>query len=164
VINMNRIDIIEMLNSLQMQYSITEHPPVDTIEDIDNLQLSNAEVVVKNLFLRDDKKRNFYLVVLRKDKTANIKELRRSLGTRPLSFASEDDLLSILGLTKGAVTPLGILNDNDRKVQVIIDEDILRFPIIGVHPNENTATLWLSPQDLQKLIKNHGNSMILIKI
>ena len=161
---MNRIDIIEMLNSLQMQYSITEHPPVDTIEDIDNLQLSNAEVVVKNLFLRDDKKRNFYLVVLRKDKTANIKELRRSLGTRPLSFASEDDLLSILGLTKGAVTPLGILNDNDRKVQVIIDEDILRFPIIGVHPNENTATLWLSPQDLQKLIKNHGNSMILIKI
>lgn len=161
---MNRLDIINMLNRLHMKYSITEHPPAKTIEEIDSFQLSKANAVLKNLFLRDDKKRNYYLVVIRKDKTVNLKELRCSLGSRPLSFASEDDLCSYLGLKKGSVTPLGILNDIEHKVQVIVDEDVLDFPIIGIHPNENTATLWLSPQDLQTLIKNQGNSVVFLKI
>ena len=161
---MNRLDIINLLNRLQMKYSITEHPPAETIEDIDSFQLPDADAVLKNLFLRDDKKRNYYLVVIRKDKTINLKELRCSLGSRPLGFASEDDLRSYLGLKKGSVTPLGILNDYEHNVQVILDEDVLDFPIIGIHPNENTSTLWLSPQDLQMLIKNHGNSVVLLKI
>ena len=161
---MNRLDIINTLNRLQMNYSITEHPPAETIEEIDLFQLSNANAVVKNLFLRDDKKRNYYLVVMRKDKTVKLKELCCSLGSRPLSFASEDDLAFYLGVKKGSVTPFGILNDHEHKVQVILDEDVFGFPIVGIHPNENTATLWLSPQDLQTLIKNHGNSVVFLKI
>ena len=70
---------------------------------------------MKNLFLRDDKKRHYYLVVVKKDKAVDLKGLRALLGSRPLSFASEQDLSRCLGLPKGAVTPLGILNDEYAK-------------------------------------------------
>lgn len=161
---MNRLEIIDMLNHLHMKYSVTEHPPAETIEEIDSFGLPNADAIVKNLFLRDDKKKNYYLVVIRKDKTVNLKELRYLLGSRPLSFTSEDDLYSYLGLKKGSVTPLGILNDTERKVQVVVDEDVMKFPVIGIHPNENTATLWLSPQNLQSIIEKHGNTIVLMKM
>ncbi len=161
---MNRLDIIDMLDRLHLEYSVVDHPPAETVEEIDSFRLPNAEAIVKNLFLRDDKKRNYYLLVVRKDKTVNLKELRASLGVRPLSFASEADLFLYLGLKKGAVTPLGILNDAEHKVRVLVDEDVLDFPAVGVHPNENTATVWLSPQDLLALLKNHGNSVDILRI
>ena len=148
--------IKEMLEELQIEYTVIEHPPAETIEEIDGFNLPNAERIVKNLFLRDDKKRNYYLLVVRKDKTVNLKELRTRLETRPLSFASESDLFNYLGLKKGSVTPFGILNDTECKVKVVMDKDILSYPTIGVHPNENTATLWLAPMELQRIIETMG--------
>lgn len=161
---MKHLEITEILNKLNIQYSMIEHPPAKTIEEIDNFHLPHSEMIVKNLFLRDDKKKNYYLVVIRKDKTVNLKKMRSLLGSRPLSFASENDLRIYLGLEKGAVTPLGILNDTNHKVCLVLDHDITQFPVIGVHPNKNTATLWLSPSDLQALIEKWGNHVISIKI
>ena len=86
------------------------------------------------------------------------------MNSRPLSFASEDDLAKYLGLNKGSVTPFGVLNDSTCKVTVVLDEDILSFEQIGVHPNENTATVLLKPQDLEAIIKKHGNEILHIKI
>jgi len=161
---MEQQKIIEMLNHLQMEYSIIEHPPAETIAEIESFGLPNTNSIVKNIFLRDDKKKVYYLLVVCKDKIVNLKELRCLLSSRPLSFASEDDLFHHLGLKKGSVTPLGILNDTERKVQVIVDEDVMKFTSIGIHPNENTATLWISPQNLQSIIKNHGNSVVLLRM
>jgi len=161
---MDRLELIDMLNDLQVEYTVIEHPAAYTIDEIDSFCLPNADSIVKNLFLRDDKKKSYYLLVIRKDKTINLKELRGSLGSRPLSFASEDDLFHYLHLTKGSVTPMGILNDTERKVQVFMDTDIMEFDMIGIHPNENTATLWLSPSDLQSIIEKHGNAVGFLKI
>ncbi|RST60367.1 prolyl-tRNA synthetase associated domain-containing protein [Siminovitchia terrae] len=161
---MNQVEIIDMLNKLQMKYSVVEHPPANTIDEIDSFRLPKADLIVKNLFLRDDKKKNYYLLVISKDKVINLKDLRLLLGSRPLSFASENDLFRYLGLKKGSVTPLGILNDMKRKVEVFIDEELMRFHTIGIHPNENTATLWLSPQDLQSIIEKHGNTVRFLKV
>lgn len=161
---MNKLEIIKMLNNSEIQYSIIEHPPAETIEEINCFNLPDSETIVKNLFLRDDKKKNYYLVVVCKDKTVNLKELRRLLNSRPLSFASENDLLCYLSLKKGSVTPFGILNDTDRRVCLVLDQDIMSFQMIGVHPNENTATLWLSPYDLLTLIEKHGNTVISLNI
>lgn len=141
-----------------------EHPPANTIEEIDSFHLPDANAIAKNLFLRDAKKRHYYLIVMRKDKTANLKEICLSLGSRPLSFASEEDLSNYLGLKKGAVTPLGILNDESRKVEVIFDKDLLSFRNIGIHPIENTATVWLSLTDLVGIIKMHGNTVSYLKL
>lgn len=161
---MNKTAILELLEQLNISYEIVEHPAAYTIEDMDSYEMPNAYQIAKNLFVRDDKKRSYYLLTIQKDKTVNLKELRSLLNSRPLSFASEEDLSSYLGLQKGAVSPLGILNDNDRKVEVIIDEDLLPLNNIGIHPNENTATIWISIDNLLRLIQRHGNTIRMSKI
>ena len=105
-----------------------------------------------------DKKRNYYLITVRGDKRVDLKEFRYKYGTRVLSFASENDLMQVLGLIPGAVTPLGLLNDAECKVQLYLDEAFFAAPgLIGVHPNDNTATVWLRADDLAALIQEHGN-------
>lgn len=152
-------EVYEKLKELGVSFSVTEHKPVYTIEEMNELGMEKTENVIKNLFLRDDKKRNYYLVLLQKDKSISLKQLREMLGARPLSFASEEDLYLHLGLKKGSVTPMGILNDKEGMVKVIIDSEILSFDVIGVHPNENTATIWIQPKDLEKMLKDNGNEI-----
>jgi len=94
----------------------------------------------------------------------NLKEIRKELNSRPLTFASEKDLEKYMGLSKGSVTPFGVLNDTDCRVELVFDKNILLYERIGVHPNDNTATVWISPKDLEFLIKNHGNSITYLGI
>ena len=161
---MNKTDIMKMLDECNISYEMIDHPAAYTIEDMDGFELPNAHQVAKNLFVRDDKKRSYYLLTISKDKTVNLKQLRELLLSRPLSFASEEDLSKYLGLQKGAVSPLGILNDTELKVEVIIDEDLLQQGNIGIHPNENTATIWMPLENLFSIISNHGNAVRVLKI
>lgn len=155
--------IIDLLDHLHIEHVVVEHPPAFTVADLDSYNLPNPDVLVKNLFLRD-KKKNYYLVVVSKHKTVNLKELSASIGSKPLSFASEDRLFEYLGLTKGSVTPFGALNDTECKVQIIFDEDVLSHPTVGIHPNINTASLWLSTQDLLKLLEDYGHTVLACKL
>ncbi len=138
---MGKQEVVALLNERGVAFDMVEHEAVYTMEGMDELQLPFAQEVVKNLFLRDDKKRNYYLVVMPEDKPANIKELRATLEARPLRFASEEDLAKYLGVIAGAVTPFGALNDPEGIVQVVFDEDLRSHSGLGVHPNDNTATL-----------------------
>lgn len=87
----------------------------------------------------------------------NLKDLREKIGSSRLSFASEERLLKHLGLTKGSVTPLGVINELDTQVEVYFDEDLMSEEIIGVHPNENDATVWLSFKSIKQVIESMGN-------
>lgn len=162
--NNSRSIVFDALISLHISYDVIEHPAVFTIEEMDKLDIDNKNEVVKNLFVRDDKKKRYFLIVLQKNKRVDLKEIRKELSSRPLSFASEEDLDKYMKLNKGSVTPFGILNDKDRNVEVVLDKDILLFERIGVHPNDNTATVWIHPQDLEFIIKNHGNDIFYISI
>ena len=159
-----RQEVFEALADMHIAYEVIEHPAVYTIDEMDQLTISHKESIVKNLFVRDDKKRNYFLIVLQKDKHVDLKRIKAELNCRPLGFASEDDLAKYLGLNKGAVTPFGVLNDSICKVTVVFDQDILSFEQIGVHPNENTATVLLKPHDLEAIIEKHGNEILHIKI
>ncbi len=161
---MDRTEILQYLKEGGIDYELIEHPPAFTIDDLDSFALPHGECVMKNLFLRDDKKREYYLVVTRKNRVSDLKTLRKTIGSRPLSFASEDDLHRFMGLTKGAVTPFGILNDEENRVHVIIDADIMGFPVIGVHPNENTSTVMIAPSDLKRIVENHGNDVMVVEM
>ena len=136
-----------------------EHKAVYTIEEMEELGLEKMEETEKNLFLRDQKGKCHFLVVIRADKQVNLKELGEKLGGVRLSFASEERLEKYLGLKKGAVTPLGILNDTACAVKVFLDRDFLEKEEIGVHPNDNTASVYLKTADLMQMIKEHGNSL-----
>ena len=162
--NSVRQKVFEALADMHIAYEVIEHSAVYTIDEMDQLTISHKESIVKNLFVRDDKKRQYFLIVLQKDKHVDLKRIKAELNSRPLSFASEDDLAKYLGLNKGAVTPFGVLNDSICKVTVVLDEDILSFEQIGVHPNENTATVLLKPHDLEAIIEKHGNEILHIKI
>ena len=94
-----------------------------------------------------------------------MKAFRRNNGTRPLSFASEEDLKNVLGVVPGAVTPFGILNDEGRKVRFFLDRDFLDPPaIVGIHPNDNTASVFLAFSDLVQIIEEHGNSVTFLSL
>lgn len=145
--------VFTLLDEMHISFHVVHHPAVFTIQEMENLQVEHMDKVVKNLFIRDDKKRKYYLLVMQKDKSANLKELRYLIESRPLSFASEDDLSKYLGLSKGEVTPFGVLNDEDNIVTVIIDKDLTNYDFIGIHPNDNTATVFISVDDLVKILK-----------
>ena len=155
---MTRHELIELLDDKGISYEITEHVPVYTIEEMLKCNLPYPEIIAKNLFIRDDKKRNYYLITVQEGRKINLKEFQEQFDTRKLSFASENDLMSIMQLIKGAVTPFGLLNDEGRKVQFYIGKEFVDGKI-GIHPLENTGTLWIYTSNLIELIKEHGNQI-----
>lgn len=157
--------VYRLLTERGIWHEITEHPAVYNMEEMAAVDLPYPEADGKNLFVRDDKKRQYYLLTLRGDKRVDLKAFRQANGTRPLSFASAEDLQAKLGLLPGAVTPLGALNDREGQVEVFLDQDFLAPPgLIGVHPNDNTATLWLRTEDLIALLRDHGTVVHVVSL
>ena len=162
---MNKQEVYDYLKEKNIWHEITEHRAVYNMDELSQVDIPYPEANGKNLFLRDDKKRNYYIITVKGDKRVDLKEFRKKNNTRPLSFASEDDLMSIMNLIPGSVTPLGLLNNKETKVKVFIDEDFVKSPgLIGIHPNDNTATVWLKTEDLIDIIKEHGNQVNLVQI
>ncbi len=153
-------DIYDILDSENISYEVILHEAIYTIDN--NADFKNKEKCVKNLFLRDDKKRNYYLLVVEPTKSVNLKELQVLIHSRRLSFANENDLYDYLGLIKGSVTPLGILNNVDKNIELIFDTDI--NGIVGVHPLVNDASVFLEVEDLKSLIRKYDYKIKEIKI
>ena len=157
--------VYQLLTERGIWHEITEHSAVYNMEEMAAVDLPYPEADGKNLFVRDDKKRQYYLITVRGDKRVDLKAFRQANGTRPLSFASAEDLQAKLGLLPGAVTPLGALNDREGQVEVFLDQDFLAPPgLIGVHPNDNTATLWLRTEDLIALLRDHGTVVHVVSL
>lgn len=162
---MNKEEILNILKEKNIWFELEDHEAVFNMEDLNNLNLKYKDRDAKNIFLRDDKKQNYYLITVKGDKRVDLKQFRKDFNTRNLSFASSEDLMRILNLVPGSVSPLGMLNDNELKVTLYLDEFFLsNNGIIGVHPNENTATIWLKVTDLVNLIKQHGNQIFLVSL
>ena len=158
-IGLDKKAIYELLDSLGIKYECTEHKAVYNMEEAAQIALPHPEAEAKNLFVRDDKKKNYYLITVKGDKRVDLKKFRNENDTRPLSFASCAELESILKLSPGSVTPFGALNDEEKRVKVFIDEDLIVSDLAGVHPNDNTATVWIKTSDLIRIIKQHGNEV-----
>lgn len=162
---MDKQAIYNFLKHQGVWHEITEHQAVFNMDELSAVQLPYPEADAKNLFVRDDKKNNYYLITVKGAKRVNLKDFRRQNGTRNLSFASAADLMSILNLAAGSVSPLGLLNDKDLKVAFYLDEEFLAGQgLIGVHPNDNTATVWLKTKDLIRVIQEHGNQVYFAKL
>ena len=163
---MGKEEIYKLLEEKGIWHEIEEHGAVWTMEDLAKLDLKYPEYDAKNVFVRDDKKQGFYLITVKDDKRVDLKKFKEDYNTRRLSFVSDNDLLEILNLTPGSVTPLGLLNDKECKVTFCLDKDFVESDkkIIGVHPNDNTATVWLKVDDLLDIIKEHGNEVIYVNV
>ena len=155
-------ELYAYLDGMGISYEVEEHAPVFTIDEMWELGIKGS--VCKNLFLRDAKGRQHFLVVLPGDRQADLGALAAALGSSKLSFASEERLMKHLGLTKGSVTPLAVIQDPDHTVQVLLDESLTGMDRLGVHPLVNTATLWISGADLLRFVRSCGNPVKIVSI
>ena len=94
----------------------------------------------------------------------DIKEVRSQIGSSRLSFASDERLAKYLKVESGSVSPFGILNDKNREVEVIFEKDLIGKDCLGFHPNLNTATVWLSFEDIKRVIEKHGNRILYVQL
>ena len=150
-------DIYKVLNNLAIEYRRYEHPAVFTVEAAEEHYAKMLGAHTKNLFLRNKKGNRHYLVAIESSKNIDLKQLREFLNESNLSFASAERLQKYLGLTPGSVSILGLMNDENKEVQVVIDTDLLKEEIINCHPNINTATLGIRTKDIEKFLKFTGH-------
>ncbi|MGN1317867.1 MAG: prolyl-tRNA synthetase associated domain-containing protein [Lachnospirales bacterium] len=151
--------VYDKLNELDINYEVEEHEAAFTVDDIDRLGLFQKGIGCKNLFLRDASGKRHFLLVAPDHAEVDLKSVRSQLGCSRLSFGSAERLDKCLKLTQGSVSPFGVINDKDCKVELIFDRSLIGKNSLGFHPNLNTATVWLKFDDLLKFINDNGNTI-----
>lgn len=150
--------VYDYLDQLGITYRVHEHPPLMTVDDENQSLRQLRGLHCKNLFVHNRNKSAYFLVSVAADKQVDLQALRRLLDVSKLMFASSEDLHTLLGLTPGSVTPFGLLNDTERRVTPIIDEDFFSAEFVNFHPNINTATVELTPADFEKFLNATGHA------
>ncbi|MEE3334203.1 MAG: prolyl-tRNA synthetase associated domain-containing protein [Ruminococcus sp.] len=161
------IRVYEFLDNLGVEFDRTDHPdePATTMEACEKIDAVLNVRICKNLFLCNRQKTNFYLLIMPGDKPFKTKELSKQMGISRLSFADESFMKEYLDLLPGSVSVLGLMNDKDKKVQLVIDEDVLREEYFGCHPCVNTSSLRFSTQALtDKVIPALGAKPVIVSL
>ena len=138
----------DLLDRLQISYWQVDHAPAETMEDCVAIDQALGATMCKNLFLCNRQKTDFYLLMMPGDKPFRTKELSAQLDTARLSFASAEHMVQYLDIYPGAVSVLGLANDKEGMVQLLIDEDLLGSEYVGVHPCVNTSSLCIRTEDI----------------
>lgn len=149
--------VLAALSALGIKYERYDHPAAATVAEAEAHWAGIDAVHCKNLFLRNQKGDRHYLVVLVHSKRADLRAVASQIGDGKLSFASPERMLTHLGLTPGSVSPFGLLNDPEHRVQLFLDQDLRRAERISFHPNDNTATLVLAYSDFERFLAHVGH-------
>jgi Ala-tRNA(Pro) deacylase len=150
-------ELFQALDRLGIAHPTVTHPPLFTVEQSQGLRGKIAGAHTKNLFLKD-KKDALYLVTAEEDALIELKSLHRRLGaTGRFSFGSAELMLATLGVTPGAVTPFGAINDTAHRVTVVLDTALMTHAIVNAHPLVNTMTTSLARDDLVKFLESTGH-------
>ena len=156
-------DLFAMFDRLGIEYSTVEHPPFFTVEEGRPWHDKIPGLHGKNLFIKD-RKGGIWLVVMPADKRADLGRLEKVLGAPRFSFARSDVLQDVLALTPGSVTPFGLINDTQRRVTVILDEEMLDSEWVNFHPLHNAASTTLRSSDLLRFIRTLGYEPIVVHL
>lgn len=143
------IRVYDFLDKLGLEYWQTDHDrAANTMEDCLEIDAVLEATVCKNLFLCNRQKTNFYLLMMPGDKPFKTKELSHQIGSARLSFAPEEKMEEYLDIHPGAVSVMGLMNDHENHVRLLVDEDVLKGEFLGCHPCVNTASLKLYTKDV----------------
>ena len=148
--------LLTLLDKLQIAYVVHRHPSLRTVEDSKAYRGNMPGLHIKNLFLRDRKKRNFLLVV-EEDRQIDMKSINQKIGCERLSFGSAERLFEVLGVRPGAVSPLTLINDPDQKVHLALDIALRTNEMIYAHPLVNDMTLGIQGSHLQQFFAYTGH-------
>lgn len=142
------VAVYDFLDTLGIEYEILCHEAAFTMEECAEVERTLGAPICKNLFLCNRQQTQFYLLMLPGDKVFKTKFLSAQLGCARLSFAGEEHMIELLHIHPGAVSPMGLMNDTEKQVLLVIDKDLLDSEYFGCHPCVNTATLKLRIKDL----------------
>lgn len=150
------------LDALGLAHRTVEHPPLHTVEQSRDLRGDLPGGHIKNLFLRD-KKRRMWLVTVLEDRAMDLKALRHRIGAQgTLSFGNAELLLAHLGVLPGAVTPFAVINDRAGGVAMVLDRALLDFDPVNAHPLRNDRTTAIAPQDLIRFLEAEDHAPLLL--
>ena len=142
------IRVYDLLDSLSIEYDRTDHEAAGTMEDCLEVDKILGVIICKNLFLCNRQKTKFYLLMMPGDKPFKTKDVSSQIGSARLSFAGEEEMLAYLDITPGAVSIMGLMNDKDNHVQLLIDKPVMESDLLGCHPCVNTASLRMKTKDV----------------
>lgn len=143
------IKVYDLLDSLNIKYQRVDHQPAMTMEDCIAIdEVLTPAIICKNLFLCNTQKTKFYLLMIQENKKFKTKEISHQINSSRLSFAPSEYMEKYLDLTPGSVSIMGLMNDKDHHVQLLVDEDVLNAEYFGCHPCINTSSLKLKVQDV----------------
>lgn len=155
-------DLLDMLN---IEYERADHEKAETMEACVEIDKALGTEMCKNLFLCNRQKTQFYLLLMPADKPFKTKELSAQLGCARLSFADAEDMQKYLGITPGSVSVMGLMNDKENNVQLLVDREIAENEYLGCHPCVNTSSLKIKTKDVfEKFLKNVRHDYITVDL
>lgn len=165
----NRLDkeirVYDLLDSLGIEYVRTDHAPADTMEACNEIDKILDILICKNLFLCNRQKTAFYLLMMPGDKVFKTKELSSQINSARLSFASPEDMEKYLDIQPGSVSIMGLMNDTENNVRLLVDEDVLKGEYVGCHPCINTSSIKLKTKDVfETFIKAVHHDMTVVHL
>ena len=159
------VRVYDFLDSLGIEYIRTDHEPAQTMEDCNRIDKVLDVLICKNLFLCNRQKTVFYLLLMPGDKPFKTKELSSQINSARLSFATEDKMLEFLDIEPGSVSVMGLMNDKENNVNLLVDEDVLKGEFIGCHPCVNTSSIKLKTTDVfDKFLKSVNHDYTTVKL
>ncbi|WP_163270769.1 prolyl-tRNA synthetase associated domain-containing protein [Chelativorans alearense] len=157
-------ELMDYLAGLGIVVTTHRHPPLFTVEESQDLRGEISGGHTKNLLLKDKKDR-YFLVTVEEDARVDLKTIHHAIGASGrVSFGKPDRLMALLGVTPGAVTVFGVVNDSERKVTVVLDEALLEHEIINAHPLHNEATISIRRADLMRFLETTGHRPLVLKV
>lgn len=157
--------VYEFLDNLNVEYMRVDHPKADTMELCADIDTVLGASICKNLFLCNRQQTDFYLLMLPSDKPFKTKDLSAQIESSRLSFASAEFMEKYLDITPGSVSVMGLINDSENKVTLLVDEDLLKEDYFGCHPCINTSSLRIETLDLRdKIIPALKNCVKWVKL
>lgn len=155
----------DLLDKLNISYQRIDHEAAETMEICAEIDKVLEATICKNLFLCNRQKTNFYLLMMPGDKTFKTKELSKQIGSARLSFASPEDMERYLDITPGSVSIMGLMNDTENVVQLLVDEDVLKGEYVGCHPCINTSSIRIKTEDLfGRVLEAMHHTMRVVKL
>jgi Ala-tRNA(Pro) deacylase len=155
--------LFERLNSLRIMTKTKDHAPVYTVEEARALRGDIPGGHCKNLFLKDDKG-NIWMIVCLEEAQIDLKSAPAKIGSRRLSFGKAELLMEVLGVEPGSVTPFGLINDTEQRVNVVLEAAMMAHDLLNFHPLQNTATTTISPADLVTFIRSCGHEPRIVAV
>lgn len=159
------VRVYDLFDKLGIEYKRADHPAAETMEACLEIEKVLGVEICKNLFLRNRQKTEFYLLMMPGSKPFKTKDITKQLGCARLSFAEAEFMEEFLDITPGSVSVLGLMNDKENRVRLIIDKDILEGEYIGCHPCINTSSLAIKTEDiLNKFLPAVGHTATTVEM